>query len=284
MSAGREPYVMVLRRARVLSQQPRQLLVLVLACSVLAGAVSAAALTPEEQGREVFVEQHKRTLGYGDYQVGIRMVLRASNGDSSERQLRISQLEVPDDGDKLLVVFDTPKAIKGTALLSFGHKVEPDDQWLYLPALKRVKRIASRNKSGPFLGSEFAFEDLSSQQVEKYDYRFLREETLDGVRCFVVERFPRDEYSGYTRQVVWVDQEQFRVQRVEYYDRKPELLKTLTIEGYQLYAGSYWKPSRMFMENHQTGKSTELFWQEYRFGTGLTDERDFSTNSLKRVY
>ena len=275
---------MDLRRHLQVGSRPKRLLDVGLVWAVLIAGMSAAALTPEERGREVFVEQHKRTLGYQDYQVGIRMVLRGANGDSSERLLRISQLEVPDDGDKLLVVFDTPKAIKGTALLSFGHKVEPDDQWLYMPAFKRVKRIASRNKSGPFLGSEFAFEDLSSQQVEKYEYRFVGEETLNGSKCYVVERFPRDEYSGYTRQVVWVDQDELRVQRVDYYDRKPELLKTLTIEGYQLYAGAYWKPSRMFMENHQTGKSTELFWEEYRFRTGLSDERDFTTNSLKRVY
>jgi outer membrane lipoprotein-sorting protein len=275
---------MYLRRRLRVGSRPKRLLDGGLVCAVLVLAVSAAALTPEERGREVFVEQHKRTLGYQDYQVGIRMVLRGANGDSSERLLRISQLEVPDDGDKLLVVFDTPKAIKGTALLSFGHKVEPDDQWLYLPALKRVKRIASRNKSGPFLGSEFAFEDLSSQEVEKYDYRFLREETLNGITCYVVERYPRDEYSGYTRQVVWVDKDEFRVHRVDYYDRKPELLKTLTIEGYRLYADAYWKPSRMFMQNHQTGKTTELYWEEYRFRTGLSDERDFTTNSLKRVY
>lgn len=251
---------------------------------MLGMAVSAVALTLEERGREVFVEQHKRTLGYRDYQVGIRMVLRSSNGDSSERLLRVSQLEVPDDGDKLLVIFDTPKAIKGTALLSFGHKVEPDDQWLYLPALKRVKRIASRNKSGPFLGSEFAFEDLSTPEVEKYDYRFVRDEVLNGVPCHVVERFPRDVYSGYTRQVVWVDRDELRVRRIEYFDRKPELLKTLTVDDYRLYADAYWKPGRMRMENHQTGKTTELFWNEYRFRTGLSDDRDFTTNSLKRVY
>ena len=142
---------------------------------VLAGALvgmawlssSATAETPEEKGLAIAIEADKRDLGWHDSEVVLRMVLRNSAGDESERLLRIRQLEVPSDGDKLLIVFDTPKAIRGTALLSYGHKVDPDDQWLYLPAIKRVKKIASKNKSGPFLGSEFAFEDLANPEVEE---------------------------------------------------------------------------------------------------------------------
>ena len=252
--------------------------------SVVLLAGSAFAVTPEDQGREIFAELDRRNSGYQDYQVDLRMVLRNSAGDSSERLLRIRQLEVPSDGDKLLVVFDTPKAIRGTALLSYGHKIDPDDQWLYLPAIKRVKKIASKNKSGPFLGSEFAFEDLVSPELEKYDYRYLRDEDIEGRACFVVERFPRDHYSGYTSQVVWVDQNEYWVAKIEYYDRKLSLLKTLTVRDYETYTGAgYWKPARMFMLNHQTGKSTELHWNGYQFGTGLMEDRDFTTNSLKRV-
>ena len=252
-------------------------------CVVLL-AGGAFAVTPEDQGREIFAELDRRNSGYEDYQVDLRMVLRNAAGDFSERLLRIQQLEVPSDGDKLLVVFDTPKAIRGTALLSYGHKTDPDDQWLYLPAIKRVKKIASKNKSGPFLGSEFAFEDLANPELEKYDYRYLRDEEFEGRACFVVERYPRDRYSGYTRQVVWVDQNEYRIEKIEYYDRKLSLLKTLTVGGYEAYTGAgYWKPKRMSMRNHQTGKSTELHWRGYQFGTGLMEDRDFTTNSLKRV-
>ncbi|NJN50980.1 MAG: outer membrane lipoprotein-sorting protein [Gammaproteobacteria bacterium] len=243
----------------------------------------ASGLSPEARGTEIFAQREARNEGYGDYQVDLTMVLRNALGDSSHRELRIQQLEVPEDGDKLLIVFETPKVIKGTALLSYGHKLEPDDQWLYLPAMKRVKRITSRNKSGPFLGSEFAFEDLASQELEKYRYRYLRDETLDGVACHVVERYPNDVYSGYTRQVVWLDQAELRIVQIHYYDRKESHLKTLRLEDYRLYADRFWKPSTMFMENLQTRKSTELTWGDYTFGVGLVDERDFSTNSLKRV-
>ena len=134
---------------------------------------------------------------------------------------------VADDGDKSLSIFDEPADVKGAAMLTYTHGLEPDDQWLYLPALKRIKRISSRNKSGPFMGSTFAFEDLGSQEVEKYSYNYLREEACGEGSCHVVERFPEYKHSGYTRQVVWIDTEGFRMLKAEFYDRKKALLKTL---------------------------------------------------------
>jgi aldehyde:ferredoxin oxidoreductase len=98
------------------------------------------------------------------------MILRNKRGQESKRELEIRTLEVKDDGDKSLTVFHTPRDVRGTALLTYSHGVDPDDQWLYLPALRRVKRIASNNQSGPFMGSEFAYEDLSSQEIDKYTY------------------------------------------------------------------------------------------------------------------
>ncbi len=167
-------------------------------------------------------------------------------------------------------------------MLTYSHGLEPDDQWLYLPALKRVKRISSRNKSGPFMGSTFAFEDLGSQEVEKYTYRYLRDEPCGDWTCHVVERYPAYEHSGYTRQVAWLDQEAYRLVRAEFFDRKNALLKTLTQGDFQQYLGHYWRPARMEMINHQTGKSTLLEWTDYRFKTGLT-EADFRAQSLKRI-
>ncbi len=258
---------------------------LFLFCSgpVTAALPDEADLTAEEYGLAVFREADLRGAGYVDLQVNLEMILRNSRGRESRRLLRIKQLEIPADGDKLLIVFDTPKSLKGSALLSFSHKVEPDDQWLFLPAVKRVKRIASRNKSGPFLSSEFAFEDLTLQEVEKFTYRFLRRELLDDRECFVVQRKAVGKYSGYSKQVVWMDTEAFRIQQIEYFNRREELMKTLKVEGYTQYDGRYWKADRMLMVNHQTGKSTELVWRDYRFATGLSEERDFSTNSLRRV-
>jgi outer membrane lipoprotein-sorting protein len=209
------------------------------------------------------------------------MVLRNKQGQESQRRLRIKTLEVKGDGDKSLTIFDAPRDIAGTGFLSYTHALKPDDQWLYLPALKRVKRIASANKSGPFVGSEFAYEDLTSAEIEKYRYRWLRDESLGDRATFVIEDTPAYEYSGYTRRVVWMDKTMYHPLKIEYYDRKNALLKTLTVTDHAQYLDQYWRPATMEMQNHQTGKSTSLHWSNYVFRAGLSD-RDFDQNTLKR--
>ena len=242
----------------------------------------AYAESPEDKGLAIAEEMDRRDRGWKDQRASLVMTLRNRQGQESRRELRISTLEVDGDGDKSLTVFDTPRDVKGTAFLSFTHATKPDDQWLYLPALKRVKRISSRNKSGSFMGSEFAYEDLSSQEIDKYRYKWLRDETLDGKKTMVVEYYPVYENSGYTRQVVWIDSEILRVLKTEFYDRKDALLKTLTMGDYRQYADRFWRAGVMRMQNRQTGKSTEIQWSDYRFGTGLS-ERDFDRTALKRV-
>jgi outer membrane lipoprotein-sorting protein len=254
-------------------------------CIVLLGALLpavAGAETPEEKGLAIIQEADRRDTGWVDAKASMKMILKNKQGEESERSIRLQTLEVQGDGDKSLSVFDAPKDIKGTAFLSFTHATTPDDQWLYLPALKRVKRIASANKSGPFVGSEFAYEDLSSQEVEKYTYKYLRDEALDGRDTFVIEAYPVYENSGYTRQVVWLDKEMYQPLRIDYYDRKNAELKTVVSGDWKLYLDQYWRPGRMEMTNHQTGKSTILLWDDYEFKTGLTD-RDFDRNTLKRT-
>jgi outer membrane lipoprotein-sorting protein len=245
-------------------------------------SVQAANSDTEQKGLDIAIEADNRDTGFNDSVSELTMILRNRNGDESTRQIRNQTLEVPDDGDKSLVIFDQPKDVKGTAFLSFTHKSGADDQWLYLPALKRVKRISSDNKSGPFMGSEFAYEDISSQEVEKYTYNYLKDEAYEQLDCYVYERFPVDEKSGYSRQIVWMDKEHYRIMKIDFYDRKNTLLKTLTYHGYKQYLDKYWRSAKMSMVNHQTGKSTDLLWEAYEFTTGLT-ESDFSQNSLKRA-
>ena len=238
--------------------------------------------TPQEQGLAIAKESERRNTGWQDSQATMKMILRNQAGDSSERDIGIQSLEIDNDGDKSLTIFRSPKDVKGTAFLSFSHATVPDEQWLYLPALKRVKRIASKNKSGPFMGSEFAFEDLSSFEVDKYRYRYLGKETINGMEAYQSELVPAYEYSGYSKMISWMDTQEFRIQKIEYYDRKGDLLKTQTFHDYQQYLDQYWRAHRMLMENHQVGKSTELLWSDFTFRQGLTDG-DFNQNSLKRA-
>ncbi|MFC1750704.1 outer membrane lipoprotein-sorting protein [Pseudomonadota bacterium] len=240
------------------------------------------AETAEEKGLAIATEGERRQDGFGDFSVEMKMVLRNRQGQESIRYTRLSNLEVDGDGDKSLSIFDEPADVKGTAMLTYTHKSETDEQWLYLPALKRVKRIASRNKSGPYMGSEFAYEDITSQEVEKYTYKYLRDETLDGMDCFVVERDPVDKYSGYTRQVLWIDKDKYRPRKIDFYDRKNSLLKTLYQRDYQKFLEDHWRPGEMYMENHQNGKTTTIYWSNYKFQTGLT-EKDFRVADLKRA-
>jgi len=251
--------------------------------SLMAVSNDSFALSAEEQkGLDISLEAKKRDLGWQDSTADMLMLLRNKQGQESIREIKMKSLEVLNDGDKSLTIFNKPRDVKGTAFLSFSHPVDADDQWLFLPALKRVKRISSRNKSGPFMGSEFAFEDLSSFEVEKYTYKYLGVDELNGMTNFKVEQYPVDENSGYTRRIVWIDTNEYRIHKIDFYDRKDSLLKTLTFNDYKQYLSKHWRADNQEMINHQNGKSTELKWSNYAFKTGLKDS-DFNRNSLKRA-
>ncbi len=255
-----------------------------LALLVIAVAAPALAQTPEEKGFEVAARSDRSDRGFVDSKVSLKMILRNAAGQESTRELTINTLEIPDEqvGDKSMTVFDSPADIDGTALLSHARILEADDQWLYLPALKRIKRISSVNKSGPFVGSEFAFEDFTGLELNKYSYRYLREEVCGELMCDVVERTPLYEHSGYTLQIAWVDQTDFQARKIDFYDRRGDLLKTLALTDWRQYEGKYWRAHMLSMQNHQTGKNTDLVYGEFEFGTGL-GERDFVKNTLKRL-
>ena len=119
------------------------------------------------RGLEIALKADNSFSGYGDSKTNLKMLLKNRKGSITERVMKMNLLEVPEDGDKSLIVFESPRDVRGVAVLSHAHKTGSDEQWLYLPALKRVKRVASKNRTGPFLGSEFSLEDLSFQEVER---------------------------------------------------------------------------------------------------------------------
>ncbi len=237
-----------------------------------------------KKGLEIAQEIDRRDLGFGDSKTKLTMILTNRTGESSTRKLRLETLEVPDpdQGDKSLSIFEHPGDIKGTAFLSFTKILDPDDQWLYLPALKRVKRISSANKSGPFVGSEFAYEDLTSFEVAKYSYTWLHDEACGDMECFVVERIPQYERSGYSKQIAWVDKAEYRIVKVDFFDRKDSLLKTLQSGDWNQYLDQYWRPHRMHMINHQSGKETVLTFDPYQFRAGV-NESQFNKSRLARL-
>ncbi|MDX7998705.1 outer membrane lipoprotein-sorting protein [Xenorhabdus sp. Reich] len=253
-----------------------------LVCLFILGLFSFSTFASEARGREILQEVIARDNGFGDTVTDIKMTLLNAEGQESHRFLKINTLEVAGDGDKLLTFFEQPRDIKGTALLAFTHLDKDDEQWIYLPATRRVKRISSGNKSGSFMGSEFAYEDLASEEIEKYKmYTYLGEKPCGKQSCFIVERKPVDKESGYARQIVWIDKDFYRFIRIDYYDRRNALLKTRTFDDYQLYMDKYWRSSEITMKNHQSSKTTKLVVRNIQFQVGLTD-RDFDIATLKR--
>lgn len=260
----------------------RSFFILAALFSALVLQPSAMAETSQEKGLAIATEMKKRNEGWVSSQSDLIMILRTKKGEEITREMRSKSLEVLNDGDKALTIFDTPLDVKGTAFLNHSHTQKNDDQWIFLPALKRVKRIASRNKSGPFLGSEFAFEDLSSFEVEKYTFNYLRDEEFTEQNTFVIEMDPVDKYSGYTKIHAWIDQEHYRPLKLVFYDRRDSLLKTLTLEGYKLYLDKFWRAEKQKVVNHKSGKSTDIELKNLEFGVDLTDA-DFSEKRLSRA-
>ena len=133
------------------------------------------------------------------------------------------------------------------------------------------------------MGSEFAYEDLSSQEVDKYTYNYVDVTSISGEKGHIIERYPVDTNSGYSKQIVWVDEKEWRIHKIEYYDRQGELLKTLAYNDYKRYPNDKWRADKMFMENHQSGKNTTLTWRNIKFNQPGISKRSFNTAALKRV-
>ena len=251
------------------------LLLLVSLCAV------GHAQDPSARGQQIIAEVERRAEGFGDLQAQAQMEISNGRGSKATRELRIAILELPGEASRSLTVVEEPKDVSGTALLTHTNEQGEDEQWLYLPALSRVKRIASSGRSGPFMGSEFSYEDFSAQSAEQFDFKWLRDEPLNGLPCHVLERRPKaGTQSAYGHQVIWLDQAELRLQQAEYHDQQGALIKTLKVSGYQRYQERYWRADELVMRNARTAAQTTLRWRDIEMQLGLS-ERDFDLNALK---
>jgi len=234
----------------------------------------------EDRGLTIMEDQRRINSGYRDELVLYRMVLVNSKGERSERSLELRTLEGPEAGDKTLLIFRDPPDVRGTTLLTHENRAGDDDQWLYLPALRRSRRIGSSNKSNSFVGSELAYEDLAPNEVTKHQYRYLRDETLDGVPVWVIESTPRFKDSGYSRRELFVRQDNHQMARVNCYDRKGQLLKVGRWDGWWKVMDKRWRARSLRIENVQSGKSTILEVIDVKIGNGYSPG-DFSARALE---
>ena len=264
--------------------------------ALVAGLAAALALAlpvdsvkaSNEKGLAIATEVDNRDKGWDDVSVEGEMVLKNKAGNESVRRFRSTILEAAStaEGDRSIITFSQPRDVRGTALLTHS-KIEPEDdsQWIFLPAVKRVKRISSSNRTGKFVSSEFSYEDLGSEEVADNDHIWLEDTACAhnaSLTCAAVESRPKNKKSGYSRRVSFIDLEEYRVHQIDFYNRRGDLEKTLNFEDYKQYEGQFWRAHVMIMKNHQTGKSTKLSWGEYSFRQGLTD-RDFTPQGLPKA-
>ncbi|MCO4793346.1 MAG: outer membrane lipoprotein-sorting protein [Bacteriovoracaceae bacterium] len=239
--------------------------------------------SPEQKGLKIAKITRKANEGFKGEESSMEMVLIDAYKAKTVRQMKSKVREDGSDGDRSLMVFLNPKDVKGTKMLTHSHKNDDDDQWLFLPSLRRVKRISSRNKSSSFMGSEFSYEDLGSQEIEKYNYKWLKDsKTKKGEALWVLQRIPKKK-SGYSKMVMYVSKKKNNPVKIDYYDRKGELLKSAVFSKYKVYKvgkKKLYRASKIHMKNVQTKKQSIFTWKSRKLGI-KHKSRDFDKRSLK---
>lgn len=216
------------------------------------------------------------------------MVLINDKGQQRERRnTTVVALQPNGIDSKFAVKFSTPADIRGTAFLQVEHGDADDDLWIYLPALKKSRRLVASNKKDSFVGSDFSYGDISLPKAAKYKHTLLRNERIDDADCYVIESVPGDDTvkanSGYSRKLTWVRVDNFVEAKVEYYDLAGRLLKTQIVKKPQVVdaKAGRWFPMFREMTNHQTGHRTTLEVLKLETNVPTPDEL-FTTRYIER--
>ncbi|MFD2786746.1 outer membrane lipoprotein-sorting protein [Hymenobacter rubripertinctus] len=243
----------------------KMLAALVPAVLLAAAAQAQSYENSDARAKEIIGHVLKNTTGYDHYAVDMQMQLILENGKSFQRQIRQYVVEQPDDFERTVGVFKTPADVKGSKILMYAHADRPDDQWLFLPALNRPKRIANENKSGAFFGSEIAFEDLGNAKLKKMEHHLVREETYKGRNYYVLKSTPASKYTSYSFIEIYIDKATYLDGEVRYFDKKEKLYKVDVPQYRQFKKNTIWLPVRQDMKNVQNGRTTVTTWTNYDF-------------------
>ena len=212
-----------------------------------------------------------------------RLTMTLSSGRGANRVREVSYYFKDYGGtEKILMVFRSPQDVAGTGYLSFSYddEAKDDDIWLYLPAMKRTRRITGSGKNDDFMGTDFTYEDMGSRSLAKDTFTLTGDETVDGAPCWVVEARSKDSRDPYGRRVVRVRKDSYVLSAVDYYDRQDRPLKTLRVSGIQQIDG-IWTALKMEMTNLQSKHSTVIEMSDIRFNLPLADNL-FETANLER--
>jgi outer membrane lipoprotein-sorting protein len=232
-------------------------------------------------GLEIIQKQDSMNQHFQDEMSNSEMVIISASGQKTIRKFVFKILENIENGDKTIMKFTEPADIRDTALLTFENKTRDDDQWLYLPALKRVKRISSSKKSASFMGSEFTFEDLSPKEIRKYEYTRQKDEACGVFQCYVVDSKPLFDHSGYSKIRLWIRSDNFQNVREEFYDKKGKRLKHSTISGLKKFNEKFWRADSLHMVNVQNQRQTLLTNHTRTLGNGFGGN-DFTKQAIQR--
>ena len=245
---------------------------MLLAFSLLAFAFSDThAETPEQKGLRLMTEIENANSGFGSDSAQLELAMINAQGDKISRRLEVQAQEFSGDGDRSMVTFSWPADVKGTRMLTWAHPDGDDDQWLYLSAIKRVKRIATNNKSSSFMGSEFSYEDMSTPELPEYNYKFLEEVKYEDHDCWKIERISTSKNTGYSKEVVYYDRSIMNPIRIEYFDRRGEMWKVAALSDYKKY-DQWWRPGAIEMTNIKNGKKSVMTWLSYELRDLRPDE------------
>lgn len=258
----------------------------------LAGVVLLLAAPPigsaAEPDGQAIMQKNFFVSKFKSLKADSHMALINDKGQKRERR-STNHIELQPNGidSKFLVKFSAPADIKGTSFLQVEHSEGEDDLWIYLPALKKSRRLVASNKKDSFVGSDFSYGDILLPKVDLYRHALLRAEAVDGHDCFVVESTPANELvrsnSGYSRKITWVRKDSFLETKVEYFDLSGRLLKTQRITDHELIEPDTqrWLALSREMTNHRSGHRTVLRFDKVEPGATLSDEL-FTTRYLER--
>ncbi len=222
---------------------------------------------------------YEQVSGYKTSVSSTTMILTNAQGVQNIRKIKIKKLE-SENGDRSLLSFLYPNDLKGTKLLSYEVIGGDDKQWLYLPALKRIKRISSRNKSGSFMASEFSYEDIASQNYKNYTYPCeAKSLDINGTKYFEIMRVPKDKNSGYSKQILYIEVDTFLTRYGKYYDKHNKLLKKISFPKYIALNGVQ-RVQKIVMLNIQNKKMSTLTWDDDKTGVKLSS-KEFTKRALK---
>lgn len=237
--------------------------------------MSAFAELPDIDAHQVAVNADEREDG-DDETSDLEMTLINKKGQERIRKVLTYRKDYGDDS-KMVMFFKEPADVKDTGFLSWNYDDESkdDDQWLYLPALKKVRRISSSKKKDYFMGTDFTYDDMGDRNVDDYTYKHLGTETIDGIECYHIEMMPKDKSivkkTGYGRGEMWVRPDIWMGIRMTFFDKKLKFLKELTLSDIEQIDG-IWTAQTMTMENEQKNHKTVFKFSNITYNNGLEDD------------